>query len=61
MEEAGHKARVDSLGCKTFAEFKRAVVAELKGVPKRMCVRLVASMGTRLAKVREFGGDKCGY
>lgn len=53
--------QVDAKGCKTFDEFKEAVVSELARVPKKMIDNLYASMPGRIAKVIERDGGKSGY
>lgn len=53
--------RVEQRGCKTFADFKAAVMEELANVPKEICEALVHSMKRRLELVIENGGDRTGY
>lgn len=53
--------RVNARGCKTFAEFKQAVIDTLQSVPLQMLKGLARSMPERLAKVLENDGEKTGY
>ena len=53
--------RVDARGCKDFKSFERAVLEEMRQVPKQLLSRLYASMGTRLQKVIALSGGKTGY
>ena len=55
------QARVNSLGCKTFEEFKQAVLQELQNVPRGMLGNLIKSMGSRMASVISTDGDKTKY
>lgn len=55
------QAEVDKLGCKTFDEFKQAVIDTLQRVPKAMCEKLVASMGKRLQAVIQAEGGRTKY
>jgi transposase len=51
------QAKVNARGCKTFHEFKQAVLSELKAVPKDMLKNLLNSMPNRLADcLQEKGG-----
>ena len=43
-------------GCKTFEEFKQAVLDQLEAVPKAMYTRLVDSMHKRMASVIKLVG-----
>lgn len=55
------QAHVNKMGCKTFLQFKAAVIQTLKEVPKEMCANLVDSMRERMKKVVELGGDRLKY
>lgn len=55
------QAKVNALGCKTFQEFKQAVMDGIKTVPKSMINNLFNSMPKRVAKVIEGDGEKTGY
>lgn len=55
------QSRVDQRGCKTFEEFKQAVLDEFQAVPVSMLRNLFDSMPRRMAKVTQLGGDKSGY
>lgn len=55
------QARVNARGCKTFDEFKAAVLKELGSVPQAHITGLYKSMPTRMALVIKRGGDKTGY
>jgi hypothetical protein len=55
------QARVNAMGCKTFDEFKKAVMAEVVGVPKSIIKELLKSMPKRLATVLATGGGKTKY
>jgi hypothetical protein len=55
------QAKVDALGCKTFKEFKQAVMDGFKTLPKSMLNNLFKSMPKRLANVIEGDGEKTGY
>ena len=58
----GHmQAKVDAKGCRSFSEFKAAVISEAKHVPTAYFSKLVGSMPKRLAKCIKLGGDKTGY
>jgi hypothetical protein len=50
-------AKMDSLGLKTFAEYKAALVREAKAVPKEYCQRLFAGMQKRLRSCIGEGGQ----
>ena len=54
-------AEVQKKGCKTFAEFKQAVLDTFKSVPIGMCERLIDSVPKRLQRVQQRNGGKCGY
>ena len=49
------------MGCKTFEEFKEAVLMEIKIVPRKMLINLFDSMPRRKAKVIQLDGDKTKY
>lgn len=51
-------AKMDSLGLKTFAEYKGALVREASAVPKEVCQNLFAGMHKRLQSCMERGGQK---
>lgn len=53
--------KVDLRGCKTFEDFVSAVEEEWEAVPQEHITNLYASMGKRVAKVLETGGNKTGY
>jgi transposase-like protein len=53
--------KVQALGCKSFVQFKEAVLRELKNVPLAMVKRLYASMPKRVACVLEEKGGKTKY
>lgn len=55
------QAKVDKMGCKTFEEFKEAVLMEIKIVPRKMLINLFDSMPRRMAKVIQLDGDKTKY
>lgn len=52
---------MEAQGCKTFEEFKQAVLDQLKAVPRAMLTRLVDSMPKRMASVIKLDGDKTKY
>ena len=52
------QARVNEQGCKTFAQFKKAVLFEITHIPKSMLGNLFNSMPKRVAKVIDLEGDK---
>ena len=52
---------MEAQGCKTFEEFKQAVLDQLEAAPKAMYTRLVDSMHKRMASVIKLGGDKTKY
>ena len=54
-------AQVAELGCKTFDEFKEAVMHTFKTLPIEMCERLMDSIPRRLERVIQRNGGKCGY
>ena len=51
----------NSLGCKTFEDYKKQLLNTISQVPNPMLARLVDSEHGRLAKVREVGGKKTRY
>jgi hypothetical protein len=55
------QAKVDALGCKTFEQFKQAVLDEFMHMPKSMIINLYDSMPKRVAKVIELDGGKTKY
>jgi len=58
----GHlQAKVEAKGCRSFPEFKAALLREAKLVPAAYFSKLVGSMPERLSKCIELGGDKTGY
>jgi hypothetical protein len=55
------QAKVDRLGCKTISEFKLAVNAAIKEVPKDILSNYFSSMKRRMQKNIELGGGKTKY
>lgn len=55
------QAKVDAQGCKTFEEFKQAVLDGIKAVPQSMISNLYSSVPKRLALVLDKAGEKTGY
>lgn len=55
------QAKVNSLGCKSFEDFKQAVNQELQRVPKVMLTNLFKSMSKRMAITISKEGDKTPY
>ncbi len=55
------QARVDRMGCKTFDEFRGAVLRELENLPKSLLRKLVTSMPDRLAACEKANGDRTKY
>jgi transposase len=55
------QANVNALGCKTFDLFQKAVLAQIKAVPKRVINNLYSSMPKRIALVIKGGGEKTKY
>ncbi len=49
------------MGCKSFEEFKLAVLDQVKAVPVSMLINLFNSMPKRMAKVINLVGDKTKY
>jgi transposase len=54
-------AKVQGAGCKTFIEFKEAVLRELRSVPKGMIAKLYGSMRQRVEAVVSLDGGKTKY
>jgi hypothetical protein len=52
------QAKVDALGCKTFDQFKAAVIQQLAAVPVVMLGKLIKGMRKRRQEVIELGGDR---
>lgn len=55
------QGRVEAKGCETFDLFCKAVLAELKAVPKSILANLYSSMPKRISKVIKSRGEKTGY
>lgn len=55
------QSKVDAQACKTFEQFKQAVLFEMKHIPKRMLTNLYKSMPKRVAQVIALGGGKTKY
>jgi DNA-binding MurR/RpiR family transcriptional regulator len=55
------QAKVNALGCKSFDDFQKAVMDELKALSKSTTKKLVMSVSKRLAQVLENGGEKTKY
>ena len=55
------EARINQLGCKSWADYKKAVHRTCKEVPQTMVDNLFASMPRRMKLVLEKGGGKTGY
>ena len=55
------EARINQLGCKSWADYKKAVHRTCKEVPQTMVGNLFASMPRRMKLVLEKGGGKTGY
>lgn len=53
--------KVNLMGCKTFEDFKEAVLQEVQAVPQEVLANLYASMPRRLQKVIDLEGGKTGY
>jgi hypothetical protein len=53
--------KVQGAGCKTFAEFKEAVLRELRNVPKGVLANLYGSMRPRIDAVVSLNGGKTKY
>ena len=49
------------MGCKSFEEFKEAVLKELRSIHPQVLSNLVKSMGKRLDLVIKSGGDRIKY
>lgn len=54
-------ARMDSLGCKDFTEYKAALAREFKAVSKEYCQRLYAGLPKRLQSCMAREGNKTGH
>lgn len=54
-------AKVNALGCKTFDEYRQAVLEHFKKLPKTFITNLYKSLPKRMAKVIELGGNKTKY
>lgn len=54
-------AEVAEMGCKTFEEFKSAVMQTFKNIPIEMCEKLIDSIPRRMERVIQKNGGKCGY
>lgn len=55
------QARVDRMGCRTFDEFRGAVLREIQNLPRSFLRKLVASMPSRLAACEKAKGDRTKY
>ena len=55
------QGRVNQMGCKSFEDFKEAVLQEVASVPQLMLNNLYKSLPKRMAKAIEFEGDKTKY
>ena len=55
------QAKVNARGCKSFAEFRNAVLDECSRVPVGMLWHLIESMPRRIAGVLSARGDKVDY
>lgn len=55
------EAKVNELGCKTWAEYRAAVIRIGREVPKKMINNLYRSMPQRMRLVLEKEGGKTGY
>lgn len=55
------EAKVNALGCKTMQEFKQAVVATIRTMPKSLITNLYKSMPNRMADVIRLDGDMTKY
>ena len=51
-------AKVNSLGCKTFDEYKDQLLATIKQAPKQMLFKLVTSVPRRLVRARDQLGER---
>lgn len=54
-------ARMDSLGCKTFPEFKAALIRECAAISQKHCMNLYASMPKRLQSCLALEGKRTKY
>ena len=55
------QAKVESMCCKDFDAFQKAVLCTIKDVPLNHCRNLMKSMAKRLVKVEENQGNKTRY
>lgn len=55
------QGKMDKKGCKTFDEFKAALIKEVKAVPRHYTKKLFAGMPKRLAACITLEGDLTGY
>jgi hypothetical protein len=55
------EAKINQLGCKSWAEFKAAVHRICEEIPQTMVDNLYGSMHKRISLVLEKGGGKTGY
>jgi transposase len=55
------QSRLDSYGCKTFADFKAALVKEAKAISGSLAQGLFKGMAARIKKCIEKGGDVTGH
>ena len=55
------QARVNALGCKSFDDFQKAVLGEIRALSKSTTRSLVESVPKRLAQVLANGGGKTKY
>ena len=55
------QAKVNSMGCHTFEEFKDDVITEIRAVPKQYITKLYKSLPKRMAAVIEGEGGKTKY
>lgn len=53
--------QVNSLGCKTFEEYKAQLLKTISQAPKPMLAKLVESVHGRLLKVKQIGGGRTRY
>lgn len=54
-------AKMDSLGCKDFTEYKAALAREFKAVSKESCQRLYTGMPSRIQVCMAREGNKTGH
>jgi transposase len=55
------EGEVEKLGCRTFEEFKVAVIKHVENPPRKLCERLIGSMRRRLEAVRHCKGARTKY